>query len=75
MQIKEARWASMLLISITLYLAACQSTKTAKPQITDPNTVFAQGGAHEETGATPTQNGGRRNRGQNQTPGNGALNY
>jgi hypothetical protein len=61
--------AAILFAGITLCLGACQSPKTAKHQITDPNAVFAQGGAHEETGSTPARGGGRRNRVQNQTTG------
>ena len=48
----------------TLCFGACQSQKPA--QITDPNAVFAQGGAHAESSGTPTRGGGRRSRGQSQ---------
>ncbi|MBV8226706.1 MAG: hypothetical protein JO232_16125 [Verrucomicrobia bacterium] len=58
--------AAILFAGISLWLGACQSPKTAKQQITDPNAVFAQGGAHEETGSTPARGGGHRNRGQTQ---------
>jgi hypothetical protein len=61
--------AAILFAGITLCLGACQSPKTAKQQITDPNAVFAQGGAHEETGSTPARGGGRRSRVQTQTTG------
>jgi len=61
--------AAILFAGITLCLGACQSPKTAKRQFTDPNAVFAQGGAHEETGSTPGGGGGRRNRVQTQTTG------
>jgi len=61
---------AILFAGITLGVGACQSPKTAKQQFTDPNAVFAQGGAHEETGNTPSaRGGGRRNRVQTQTTG------
>ncbi|HYY27937.1 MAG TPA: hypothetical protein VE860_08340 [Chthoniobacterales bacterium] len=57
---------AILFAGITLCLGACQSPKTANKQYTDPNAVFAQGGAHEEAGSTPARGGGRRNRAQTQ---------
>jgi hypothetical protein len=56
-------WLSGLLL-IAFFLWGCQSQKPVKSQITDPNTVFAQGGAHAESSATPGHGGGRRSRGQ-----------
>jgi hypothetical protein len=50
----------------TLFFGACQSQKPAHSQITDPNAVFAQGGAHAESSETPGRGGGRRSRGQSQ---------
>jgi hypothetical protein len=61
-------WLPGLLL-VTLCLGACQSPKPARSQITDPNTVFAQGGAQAVSGGTPSRGGGgggRRNRGQSQ---------
>ena len=58
-------WLSGLLL-IAFFLGACQSQKPVKSQITDPNAVFAQGGAHAESSATPGRGGGRRSRGQSQ---------
>jgi hypothetical protein len=50
----------------TLFFGACQSQKPTHSQITDPNAVFAQGGAHAESSETPARGGGRRSRGQSQ---------
>jgi hypothetical protein len=56
------------ILVVTLCLGACQSPKIAKSQITDPNAVFAQGGAQAVSGGIPSRGGGggRRNRGQSQ---------
>ena len=58
-------WLSGLLV-VAFLLGACQSQKPVRSQITDPNTVFAQGGAHAESSATPGRGGGRRSRGESQ---------
>jgi hypothetical protein len=58
-------WLSGLLL-VAFFLGACQSQKPVSSQITDPNTVFAQGGAHAESSGTPGRGGGRRSRGQSQ---------
>jgi hypothetical protein len=53
---------------VTLCLGACKNPEPAKAQITDPNAVFAQGGAQAVSGGTPSRRGGggRRNGGQSQ---------
>jgi hypothetical protein len=68
---KEVWLVVILFVGTAFCLGACQSGKSAKTQITDPNAVFAQGGAHVETGGTPAHGGGRRGRGQfqGQNPG------
>jgi len=69
---RKGVWLAVILFVGTAFcLGACQSGKSAKTQITDPNAVFAQGGAHVETGGTPAHGGGRRGRGQfqGQNPG------
>jgi hypothetical protein len=61
-------WLPGILV-VTLCLGACQNPKPAKSQITDPNAVFAQGGAGAVSGGTPSGRGGggnRRNGGQSQ---------
>ena len=62
---KKQVWLAVILSTGTTFcLGACQSGKSDKPEQTDPNAVFAQGGARAETGGTPAQGGGRRGRGQ-----------
>ena len=63
----------ILFVGVTVCLSACQSGKSAKSEATDPNAVFAQGGARAETGGTPAHGAGRRGRGQfqGQNPGAG----
>jgi hypothetical protein len=61
-------WLPTVLLG-ALCLGGCQSPKPANKQITDPNAVFAQGGAQAVSGGTPSGRGGgggRRNRGQSQ---------
>jgi hypothetical protein len=71
---KEVWLAVILFVGTTFCLGACQSGKSAKSEVTDPNAVFAQGGAHEETGGTPAHESGRRGRGQSQGLNPGAGN-
>jgi len=61
----QRNWLSGLLL-VAFFLGACQSQKPVKSQITDPNAVFAKGGAHAESNATPGRGGGRGSRGQSQ---------
>jgi hypothetical protein len=74
MRRKEVWLAGVLFLATTLGLGACQSGTTAKSQITDPNTVFAQGGARADTSGTPARGAGRRSRVGSQGPNAGAGN-
>jgi hypothetical protein len=65
---KEIWLAVILFVGMTFCFGACQNGKSAKSEITDPNAVFAQGGAASvETGGTPAHGAGRRGRGQSQS--------
>jgi len=70
MRRKEVWLAGILFVGMTLCLGACQSGAPAKSQITDPNTVFAQGGMRADTSRTPARGAGRRSRAQ--SPGQNA---
>jgi hypothetical protein len=74
MRRKEVRLAGILFVGMTLCLGACQSGAPAKSEITDPNTVFAQGGARADTSGTPARGAGRRSRAQSPGPNAGAGN-
>jgi hypothetical protein len=76
MRAREVWLAVILFAGMTFCLGACQNGKSAKAQITDPNTVFAQGGAHAaEAGGSPAHGGGRRGRGQSESQYPGVGNY
>lgn len=72
MRRKELWLAAILFVGMTFCLGGCQNGKSAKSATTDPNAVFAQGGARAEAGVTPAHGGGRRGRGQSQSQNPGA---
>jgi hypothetical protein len=72
---KEVWLAVILWVDTTFCLGACQSGKSRESEETDPNAVFAQGGARAETGGTPAQGGGRRGRGRLEGLNPGTGNY
>jgi hypothetical protein len=74
MRRKEVRLTGILFVGMTLCLGACQSGAPAKSEITDPNTVFAQGGARADTSGAPARGAGRRRGAQSPGPNAGVGN-
>ena len=76
MQKEVARAVGLIVLGMTISLAACQSggsSSSKSAQLTDPNAVFAQGGA-QTSSANGTSSGAPSRRGRGLFRGPGADN-